>query len=194
MFSFFFVIPNPSFVQLLVCTFDLSAGEVWCSAVQAGNRACPTGLPREQGSPGLLWAWTGAGQDGGHTGEPGSAEPVAVGRQRLTELQICWGRDWQPCGPDMGPKQWQGAGRWWRQGWPQRVMVVPSEPDKLSVLMPLLLPRHPCSLCHARLTVSRPLLPYPACTSVYSHKHLSPHGMAAGNRSTGNCCACAVQS
>lgn len=53
--------------------------------------------------------------------------------------------------------------------------------------MHLLLSPCPCSpLCPAPIRhVSRPLLSYPACISLYCHKHLVPHGMAAGY-----CCLC----
>lgn len=139
---------------------------------------------------GLLpgWAWAGAGQDEGHVGKPGSAEPVAgqgrtVGRQRQTGLQICWGRDWQCWGADVDPGQWQGAGPWWRQGWPQRVMVVPSEPDKLSVMVPLLLSQHPFSLCHAQLTMSQGLCCRIQLVFLCTVINTSSHGMAAGNLS-----------
>lgn len=90
---FFFVMFKPVLPSCQSAPPELAAGEVWCGAVQA----------REQGSPGPwapAWGWarTEAGQDVRHTGEPGSAEPMArrgrtVGRRRLTGLRVCWDRD-----------------------------------------------------------------------------------------------------
>lgn len=57
-----FVIPKPSFVQLPSAPLELAAGELWCSAGQAGGSACASVLAREQGSHGHLLAGHGQGQ------------------------------------------------------------------------------------------------------------------------------------
>lgn len=115
------------------------------------------------------------------TGEPGSAEPLArqgsaVGAQRLTGLQVCWGRGWQSCGAGMAPGQQQGPGggkagpreSWWC---PQSLT---SSWCRWS--LPLLLSWHPCCL---RRAMSQGLCchtqPVFLCTST------SSFGMTAGH-------------
>lgn len=144
-----------------------------------GAAPVPASWPGSRAAMGTCWLGMGRGRPGcePHRGA-GSAAPAArqgsaVGRRRLSGSQVCWAGSWTVA----------GAGLWRRQGWPQWAMVVPSEPDKLTVLMASAPSPIMASLFSAScLThhVSRPLLPYPACISLYTHQHLIPCGMAAG--------------